>query len=354
MKLRSIFALLIIIIFSLSCFAQSAKQVQKGKGLIIAFVNRETDKKIDVMIDGKLFTSYCWYDNVYKPVLYPVYTSAGAEITRGFPLKPRAGERNDHLHQIGIWLNYGNVDGIDFWGNGSTGKRSPEGGEVKHLRIEKLSGGNGEGSIITDESWIVPSGKELLSERTEYNFIARGTIRIIDRITTLTATGNTVTFKDTKEGMFGIRVARQLELPSKDNAVLTDAQGNPSAVKAGSNEGVTGNYRSSEGITGESVWGTRSKWMVLEGSIGEERISLVICDHSKNKGYPTYWHARGYGLFAANPLGGNDFTQGKEQVNFTIPAGKSATFRYRVIISSGTHLTDSEIHTFADDFGKRY
>ena len=249
MKLKSIFIVLATIILSLSSVAQSTKQVQKGKGLNVAFNTREADKQIDVVIDGKLFTSYCWYDKVFKPVLYPVFTSAGTEITRGFPLKPRAGERNDHLHQIGIWLNYGNVNGFDFWGNGSTGQRSPNGGEVKHLRVEKLSGGNGEGYMITDESWIDPSGKELLSEKTEYHFIAKGATRIIDRVTTLTATGNTVSFKDTKEGMFGIRVARQLELPSKDDVVLIDAQGKPSTEKASSNIGVTGNYRSSEGVT---------------------------------------------------------------------------------------------------------
>jgi hypothetical protein len=354
MKLKSIFIVFTAIIFSLSGIAQSTKQVQKGKGLNIAFVNKEADKKVDVMIDGKLFTSYCWYDNVFKPVLWPVYTSAGTEITRGFPLKPRAGERNDHLHQIGIWLNYGNVDSSDFWGNGSTGKRSPNGGEIKHLKVEKLTGGNGEGTMITEESWIDKSGKKLLTEKTEYHFIASGSTRIIDRITTLTATGKTVTFKDTKEGMFGIRVARQLELPSKDNAALIDAQGKPSTVKASSNEGVTGNYRSSEGVTGEAVWSTRAKWMDLFGSIGNEKISIVVCDNPKNQSYPTWWHARGYGLFSANPLGGNDFTQGKTVVNFTIPAGKSTTFRYRVIVNSGAYLTDSENNAYAADFAKKY
>ena len=354
MKLKSIFIVLITIIFSLSSVAQSTKQVQKGKGLNIAFVNKEADKKIDVMIDGKLFTSYCWYDNVFKPVLYPVFTSAGTEITRGFPLKPRVGERNDHLHQIGIWLNYGNVNGYDFWGNGSTGKRSPECGEVKHLKVEKLSGGNGEGVMVTRESWLDPSGKELLAENTEYHFIAKGSTRIIDRITTLTATGNTVTMKDTKEGMFGIRVARQLELPSKEDVTLTDAQGNPTIVKAMSNEGVTGNYISSEGITGEAVWSTRARWMDLYGSIGNEKISLVICDHPKNLSYPTYWHARGYGLFAANPFGAKDFTAGKAELNYSIPSGKSLTLRYRIIVSSGSHLTDSEINAYAYDFAKKY
>jgi hypothetical protein len=283
-----------------------------------------------------------------------VLTSAGTFITRGFPLKPRVGERNDHLHQIGIWLNYGNVNGYDFWGNGSTGSKDPKGGVIKHLAIEKLSGGTGEGVMVTRESWLDPSGKELLAEKTEYHFIANGSTRIIDRITTLTATGNTVTMKDTKEGMFGIRVARQLELPSKEDVALTDAQGNPTKVKASSNEGVTGNYLSSEGVTGEAVWGTRARWMNLYGSIGDEKISLVVCDHPKNQSYPTYWHARGYGLFSANPLGAKDFTKGKEDLNFSIPAGKSATFRYRVIINSGSHLTDTEINVYADEFARKY
>jgi hypothetical protein len=355
MKLKSILIVVMTIVFSLSCIAQSAKQIQVNKkGLNIAFVNKEADKKIDVMIDGKLFTSYCWFDNVFKPILYPVYTAAGTEITRGFPLRPREGERDNERHQVGIWLNYGDVDGHDFWGTGYTKVRSPKSGEVKHLKVEKLSGGNGEGSMITDESWIDLSGKELLSEKTEYHFIAIGSTRIIDRITTLTATGNTVTFPDTKEGMFAIRVARQLELPSKDNAALIDAQGKPSAVKASSNEGVTGNYRSSEGITGDAVWSTRAKWMDLYGIIGNEKISLVVCDHPKNQSYPTYWHARGYGLFAANPLGAKIFTQGKTELNFTIPAGKSTTFRYRVIVNSGADLTDSEINAYAADFAKKY
>ena len=354
MKLKSITIIILVIIFSVSCGTKSTKQVQNNQGLNVAFVNRETEKKVDVMIDGRLFTSYCWPDSVYKPILYPVYTSAGTEITRGYPLKPRAGESTDHRHQVGIWLNYGNVNGLDFWGNGSTGKWGSNSGEVKHLNIEKLSGGNGEGSMITNESWIDSSGKELLSERTEYYFIANGSTRIIDRITTLTATGNTVTFKDTKEGMFGIRVARQLQLPTKEDIILKEAKGGTTTVKALSNEDITGNYRSSEGITGEAVWSTRAKWMDLYGNIGDEKISLVVCDHPENQSYPTYWHARGYGLFSANPLGAKDFTEGKEIINFAIPAAKSATFRYRVIVNSGACLTDYEINAFAEDFARKY
>ena len=323
----------------------------------IEFNIKESDKRVDITVSGKPFTSYCWPDTVMKPVLYPVYTSAGTEITRGFPLNTRGGERSDHPHHVGIWLNYGDVNGFDFWGNSyeiPAETRKVHCGKIVHLGVEKVKGGSGEGSMITKASWLDPFGKELLAEKSEYHFISKGSIRIIDRITTLTATHGDVKMGDTKEGMFGIRVARQLELPSKEDVTLTDALGNPTKVKKLSNEGVTGNYKSSEGVTGENVWGTRAKWMDLYGSIGAEKISVVIGDHPKNVSYPTYWHARGYGLFCLNPFGVKDFTKGKETLNYQIPANKSLTLRYRVVVSSGKQLTDDEIETLSDEFAKRY
>jgi hypothetical protein len=349
MKIKSFLIALLTYLILTSCGNKSGDSTVSR----IGFVNHEAEKKLDVVVDGKLFTSFCWPDDVYKPILYPVITSGGTEITRGFPLKPREGERNDHIHQVGIWFNYGNVNGLDFWGNGYRGVKEPNGGVIKHLRIERLLSRNGTASFTSVEEWQNPAGKKVIGEKTEYNFIARGSTRIIDRITTLTAGDSLVKFKDTKEGMFGIRVARQLELQSKEGVVLLDAQGNPSPEKDTLNTGVTGNYISSEGISGEAVWGTRAKWMNLTGVIGNEKISVIVFDHPKNPGFPTYWHARGYGLFAANPFGWNDFTKGKEQFNFTIAAKKSAKFRYRVIVSS-THMTDTEINALYDEFSKMY
>ena len=360
MKLLSITVAALTVLLSVRCDnkpdgTNEKQEERKEEGPKIEFVEREADQRVDVLVDGKPFTSYRWPDNVYKPILYPVFTSRGTEITRGFPLNPKEGERTDHMHQVGNWLNYGNVNGYDFWGNGSTGERNIKGGQIKHISVDKLSPGTGEASMVTTASWVDPKQKELLSEKTEFHFIAKGPLRIIDRITTLTATADKpVIFKDTKEGMFGIRVARQLELPSKEALTLTDAQGNPTTVKKMSNEGVTGNYRSSEGITGEDVWSTRAKWMNLYGNFGDEKVSLVVCDHPENVSYPTYWHARGYGLFAANPLGAKDFTKEKEELNFTLPPGKSLTFKYRILLNSGSHLTDSAINSYADDFAGRY
>src|SRR5512138_1019498 len=112
MKLRSSIVILLTVFLFVSCSNNSANQNLKVE-------LKDAGKQVDVIIDGKPFTSLCWYDNVYKPILYPVYTAAGTEITRGFPLRPREGESTDHRHQVGIWLNYGNVNGFDFWGNGS-------------------------------------------------------------------------------------------------------------------------------------------------------------------------------------------------------------------------------------------
>jgi hypothetical protein len=355
MKLKSISVTLVFVLFLVSCNQQKK----------VTFINQESEKRVDVMVNGKLFTSYCWPDNVMKPILFPINTSAGTTITRGFPIKNRPFETTDHPHHNGSWLNYGDVNGYNFWGNlgninpsdtsAAARKRYSTLGSIKHLKFESMTEGTGEGVLVCDESWVLDAtGKELMSEKTEYHFIAKGSVRIIDRITTLTAKEDSVIFNDTKEGMFGMRVARQLEIPSKEKRTMTDAQGNPSKEAIVNTDGVTGNYRSSEGVTGEAVWSTRAKWMDLYGNIGEEKISVVICDHPGNVSYPTYWHARGYGLFCLNPFGVKDFTAGKEKLYYTILPGKSITLKYRIIVNSGSHLTDAEINTYSDEFAGKY
>jgi hypothetical protein len=353
MKQFSYLVLILAVLTSISCNSKSGGEEQTAK---ITFSENNAAKKIDVLVDGQLFTTFQWPENVTKPVFYPILTSEGTEITRGFPLNPKAGERADHPHQIGMWLTYGNVNGLDFWGNGSRGlgTRNANGGVIKHLKTEKISEGSGEGSFTTTESWVDTSDVELLREVTEFRFSAKKNIRIIDRKTILTAGEKEVSMPDTKEGMFGIRVARQLELPSNGTVVLYNEDGTTSQVKDTLNIGITGNYLSSERISGEIVWGTRARWMHLFGNIEDEKISLVICDHPENPNYPTYWHARTYGLFAANPLGVKDFTEGRDSLNFLIPAGESVTFRYRVIIASGEHLSSEIIDDKADEFALKY
>lgn len=157
---------------------------------------------------------------------------------------------------------------------------------------------------------------------------------------------DTVLFQDNKEGAFAIRVTRELELPSEKPVTLTDAHGNITDVKKMDNTGVDGNYHSSEGIEGDEVWGTRARWMKLGGTVNGEQVSLVMIDHPDNAGYPTYWHARGYGLFAANTLGQKAMSNGKEELNYRLKKGETLTLIYRLVVASGD-LTDEEIDQLA-------
>lgn len=310
-------------------------------------------KKVDILVNGSLFTSYIYPDVVRKPVFWPVISPGGNAVTRTFPMGQKNGERVDHPHHVGNWLNYGDVNGIDFWNNSEAipmEKRSGY-GTIVHQSVEKAEGGKGQGTLVTTANWINSGDTVLLKERTTFVFSATRKIRIIDRTTELTACLDTVKFPDNKEGFFAIRVARELEIPSDQPSEMTDAHGVITKVAQMDNTGVTGNYRSSEGIEGEKVWGTRGRWMKLSGMIHNEKISVVIIDHPQNVGYPTYWHARGYGLFAANPLGQKIFSKGAKEMNFMLLKNERVVFRYRLVIAS-EDLSDKAINALADAFAK--
>jgi len=299
-------------------------------------IENKADRKVDILANGKIFTSYIYPTSLKKPVLYPIRTSAGTPITRGWPLAPRPNERADHPHHVGLWFNYGNVNGYDFWNNSdSIAEDKKQGyGTIVHRRIDKITQGGDHAALDVSMDWQDPNSKNLLRQNTRYDFSGTGNKRVINLTIKLTALGQDVFFKDSKEGLLGMRMARELELPSLIPERYTDANGNVTDVPILNNEGVSGNYISSTGKQGDSVWATRAEWVKLTGKIKEEKISVTIFDDPGNVGYPTYWHARGYGLFAANPLGQSALSNGKEALNFTLRSGKSVTFRYKIAILS--------------------
>ncbi len=318
----------------------------------IQLIRNDAEKKVDVMIDGELFTSYIYPTTIKKPVLYPLKTSKGTKITRGFPLEPTPGERVDHPHHVGLWFNYGDVNGLDFWNNSDSIKveKRDQYGTIVHKEITKLESGDDKGVLKVVMNWNAPDGKTLLVENTTFIFRANGNERSIDRFTTLTAQGKKVEFKDNKEGMLGIRVTRALEHPSDKPQIFTDASGNPTSVPTLNNEGVNGWYYNSEGDEGGDCWGKRADWVNLTSTIGDEDLSLVIFDHPSNVGYPTYWHARTYGLFAANPLGQKVFSDGKEVLDFQLEPNKSTTWKHRILIVSGSKLNKEILNNKFKEF----
>ncbi|KAA3616319.1 MAG: hypothetical protein DWQ05_11310 [Calditrichaeota bacterium] len=345
--------IIILLLFSVHFFSCTEQADEQNK-LQVEVVSVDSEQRVDVLVDNKLFTSFLYTDTIpdlKKTVLFPLTTANGTVITRGFPLQPRAGERVDHPHHIGLWLNYGEVNELDYWGNSNSisASRFNEMGVIRNNKIVASKSGNGKGMLEVEDNWLKPDQSTLLLEKTRFVFYADKNSRIIDRTTTLTALSEKVHFNDTKEGMMAIRVTRELEHPSEKPIVLSDSHGDKTAVPVLDNTGVSGHYLNSNGIEGMDVWAKRAKWVALSGEINEEKVSVVIFDHPQNVGHPSYWHARGYGLFSINPLGMRTFSKGKESMDLTLEPGESVSFKYRILILSGDSSAE-KLNKMWDEF----
>ena len=320
----------------------------------VKIVKDAKENKFDVLIGGKPFTSFLYPGNLEKPVLYPIFSSKGIEVTRGFPLRTKAGDPTDHPHHLGLWLNFENVNGLDFWNNSYAipADKKHLYGWIKTDKILKTASGD-KGVVAYHANWTNQKNEVLLEETTTYEFTGKRNQRIIDRTTVLKA-NTQVVFTDAKDGLLGLRLAHALEIPATTDQKFTDDKGNVTIVKAGTDKLPNGNYITSEGKQGDAAWSSRAVWCKVYGKMGSDSVSISIIDHPSNPNYPTFWHARGYGLFAANPLGEKVFTNNKSTKNLTLKPGESATFRYRILIEEGSKTISSQLlNKVAADFSKR-
>ncbi len=320
---------------------------------MVKLVRSAKEKKVDVYIDGKYFTGFLYPDSLEKPVLYPLHAANGTDVTRGFPLNPQPNDPIDHPHHIGMWFNYENVNGLDFWNNSYAiaAEKKKGYGWIKTDKILETSGGK-KGILIYHANWTNQQNDVLLEETTRFEFSGIADRRIIDRISILKA-NTAILFTDVKDGLLGIRLAHELQIPTDKDQKFTDNKGNVTIVKGGTDNVPTGNYLTTEGKKSNDVWGTRARWCQVYGKMGNDSVSVAIIDHPANPNYPTFWHARGYGLFAANPLGEKVFTYGSNAKNLQLNKGESVTFRFRIIIANGPKRTSAEqLNALADEFSK--
>ncbi len=295
----------------------------------------EGNNKVDVMIGGKLFTSYLYGSKMTKPVLVPVRTPSGIEVNRKHPLTEAEGASTDHFHHVGIFFAVDKVNGTDFWVNSSPPP------QIKHIKITELTSGPGRGKLSTIMHWIDNNGRIVLVEKRSMIFLAaeHENEYAIDFSMDLTAKDTKVVFDDIEEGMFAIRVSDYLR-QDRDELNLKSGQPLPKESIAG-----TGTYFSSNGDeTAKNIWGKRARWVALQGVRQKKVVGVAILNHPASINYPTYWHVRDYGLFSANPLGQGDFQrQSPRQYrkNKVIPLrlilepGETAHFRFLVIIYEG-------------------
>jgi len=335
---------------ALICLSTSLAQKKE----MVQVIQSAKENKIDIIIGGKLFTSFLYPDSLEKPVLYPVHAANGTIVTRGFPLETQPNDPTDHPHHIGIWFNFENINGLDFWNNSYAIPK-----EKKHLygwiRTDKISqtSSGSMGVLSYHANWTNQQKKVLLEETTHLEFSGTEHERIIDRVTVLKA-DTTVLFTDAKDGLYGIRLAHALQIPTDKDQEFKDDKGNVTVVKGGTDHLANGNYLTSEGKQGDDAWSTRGRWCMIYGKMGNDSISIAIIDHPKNPNYPTFWHARGYGLFAANPLGEKIFTNGKSFKNLRLESGGAVTFRFRIVITEGNKtILAREVNELAEDFAKK-
>jgi hypothetical protein len=277
-------------------------------------VLQPVDANIQVLIDGKLFTEYV-SDQATKPYYYPVIGPTGDPITRSYPMKQVEGEDKDHNHQRSLWFTHGDVNGYDFWTSDPLNPPKSNYGSIKETAKKTLVTGPVLGLIHTTDDWLGPDGKRVCEDERVVAIYDTEGARVVDFNVTIKASDGPVTFGDTKEGMFGLRVASSMDVTVRK--------------KKGA-----GKITNAEGITDADAWGKPSPWVDYVGPVQDQTVGIAILNHPDSFRYPTTWHVRDYGLFAANPFGWHDFGLNKSGA-YTIPTGESIRFRYRVIFHKG-------------------
>jgi hypothetical protein len=264
---------------------------------------------VTIDVDGKPFTTFHYGEKNNKPFLAPLRSASGKIVSRGFPMENIAGESRDHLHHTGLWFSYDDVNGVKFWENDPSYTK-PNIGRIV-VTNSSWKDGDKSGKLAATMEWRDPKGKVLLVENRDMIFYSDPKLRIIDFHITLTAAQD-VTIGDTKEGAFAIRLAD----------VFTERKG--------------GKMMDANGRTGMvNVWGKRSNWVDYTAEVEGERLGVAIFDHPQNPHYPTYWHARDYGLFSLNPFGQNSFDESTSENKTKLASGQKLTFLWRVVIHPG-------------------
>jgi hypothetical protein len=272
-----------------------------GKGLSVL----SQSENLIVNLDGKLLTEYR-VDAGSKPTFFPLIGPTGDSYTRAYPMPVVAGEDHDHPHQRSCWFTHGKVNGIDFWAEGA------KCGKIKETARTVVVEGPVLARLATHDDWLGPSGNRICTDERTVTFYRTLGSRIIDFDFTIRASDGRVTFGETKEGMFGLRVASSMDVLKKTGGRITNA----------------------EGVNDDKAWGKVSPWVDYSGPVKDKTVGIAVFNHPGSFRYPTAWHVRPYGLFAANPFGGHEFG-GSALGEHTVPSGETIEFRYRVILHEG-------------------
>lgn len=284
-----------------------------------------------VEIGGRLFTEYVYAggpkDNLggpAHPYCYPILAPDGTPLTRNFPMRDVPGEDRDHPWHRALYFAHSDVGGVDFWneGRGDDGHAPSAKGRVVQDPDFSVSSGP-VGVLRTADRWLAPDGRLICTDTREIRFHASAAGRFIDFDITLHARPDApLLIGDNKDGTMAIRIAQWMTLPHKYRGAMT---------------GGHGHILDAAGDRDNAAWGKRADWCDYSAPHDGRVYGVAIFDAPTNLRHPTWWMARDYGLFGANPFGEHDFERlaDKHAGDYTVPAGGALTLRYRFFFHEG-------------------
>jgi hypothetical protein len=271
-----------------------------------------------------------------KPVLWPLAAPGGITVTAFAP--------SDHIHHKSVWFCHGDVipegvelkvksgdkrvKGVDFW------SEAPNHGWIVCTQVgEPQAVGKGHSKVETRNEWKTPDGVKILDETRVIHFINQPEGRLFVFEISLRASISPVVFGDTKEGSFGIRVHPELRPTTKEGATITTADGKTIAPPVKDNL---------------AIWGEPTAWVDYSGRVDGKAVGIAVFDHPDNP--PASWHARAYGLNAANPFGraasGFPSQKGKTDL-LRLEKGGELKLKYGVYAHTGDAKTGKVAEAFA-------
>lgn len=283
---RSLFVLVLVAIL---CVGKMNAQ-QQSKITATTFNSR-----IDVVINGKFFTSYHFQNDEKYPYFFPV----NGPVSGGSVTSMRNGV---YPHHSSLFFGCDRVNGGNYWQEGL------ERGRIISLGARVLEA-QGSRVVIEDECiWKRPDAPAPIKDHRMITISAPSPdLYFIDFDISLEMLMD-VTIEKTNHSFFSARIDADLSVPQGGTMV------------------------NAEGKSGEkATFGVASPWMDFYGPRKTGTEGIAIMQHPTNKWYPSPWFTRDYGFISPTPM--------------YFPANGKTTelkkndivkLRYRVVVHKGT------------------
>ncbi|NUM56371.1 MAG: PmoA family protein [Candidatus Hydrogenedentes bacterium] len=237
----------------------------------------ESTDKLEIRIADKPFATYVWSDpNIVRPYFCNVHAPNGAQVTRSYPTDPVINKGNDDhatMHP-GIWLAFGDVNGLDVWRNKA---------RVWHAHFVEKPFSDDDHATFTVLNVYDPltgSSDASFYETCRYDVYALDIGWFIIAQSAFQSRKGEIRFGDQEEMGLGVRMQTPLTVKFGNGTILNSQKGR--------NEYGT--------------WGFPAKWCSAYGKVDDAFVGATIMPGPDN--FRTSWyHSRDYGLVVANPFG---------------------------------------------------